>query len=138
MVTDDKAARSYDLKHQEIYNDIEQNRLDCVLRELISDLPPGAKALDFGSGTGNVTAKLLNLGCQVTAADVSREALAFLRKKLGNDAHLETILLTGKDLPFESGTFDMVVSYSVLHHISDYLNALRAYPRHSSARINLH
>jgi ubiquinone/menaquinone biosynthesis C-methylase UbiE len=117
------AHRRYDRVHPEIFNPVEQARLRAAL-ERAAGAAPGARALDFGCGSGNVTAHLLELGMEVTAADVSSEFLRTVRHRYG-DA-VRTLRLNGRDLAgVPDGTFDLVAAYSVLHHVPDYLHAVR-------------
>jgi SAM-dependent methyltransferase len=84
-------------------------------------------ALDFGSGTGNVTEKLLALGFHVVAVDLSKEMLAVLQVK--NKQFLDSGSLKTLTLNIDKVTlgeqYDLVASYSVLHHLPNYLETLR-------------
>jgi ubiquinone/menaquinone biosynthesis C-methylase UbiE len=126
----DKVAVVYDHKHAEIYNAVEQNRLEHTVGDLLTlvgtDRP---RVLDFGAGTGNLTAKFLARGCHVVAADVSSRSLALLQQKIGFVAQLSTTVLDGTDIPFVDHSFDVVACYSVLHHIPDYIHAVREFAR---------
>ena len=123
----DRIARQYEKRHDEIFNPREQARLGAVLGEAKAAIESGRaplRALDFGCGSGNLTGHLLRLGFEVTAADVSQ---AFLDLVAGRHpgAPLATHRLNGRDLTeIADGTFDLVATYSVLHHIPDYLGAL--------------
>ncbi len=61
----DKISLVYDRKHTEIYNDIEQNRLNKTIEKILTVLKPqdNINVLDFGSGTGNLTLKFLSFNC---------------------------------------------------------------------------
>ena len=119
----------YEQQHTEIFNCTEQARIRTELQWALDQIrnsgnPP--RTLDFGAGTGNLTRHLLNLGVHVAAADVSEECLNHLAYVAGGTGRLNTILLSGSDLAnIPSGTFDMVATYSVLHHIPDYLASVR-------------
>ena len=116
-----RAYRGYDGAHPEIFNEVEQARLYAAL-ERAADAAPGTRALDFGCGSGNVSAHLVELGMDVTAADVSPE---FLRL-IGDRLPVRTLRLNGRDLAgVPDGSFDLAAAYSVLHHIPDYLAAVR-------------
>ena len=63
-------------KHDEIFNRVEQARLRASLVRAAGEIRSGGRAaLDLGSGTGNVTAHLLDLGFQVTWCHVTRHFL---------------------------------------------------------------
>ena len=122
----DHIADKYDQKHAEIYNPLEQDRLEQVLEEVLARIEVlEPHILDVGAGTGNISIKLIQGNCRVTALDVSTGSLEVLRSKAGPDARLETVRLDGQTLPFPDSAFDAVTTYSVLHHIPDYLGAIR-------------
>lgn len=71
-VAHDIIADVYDVKHSEIYNAIEQRRLEQTIEALLNKVSKKSpEVLDFGSGTGNLTLKFLNKGCFVSACDIS-------------------------------------------------------------------
>lgn len=126
-------ASLYELRHDEIFNPTEQTRIRDNLASIFSNLVTGAAAphvLDFGSGTGNLTRHLLALGASVVASDVSEGCLRELRTVAGSIGCLDTVVLNGRDLSWASDDlFDMVVTYSVLHHVPDYLAAVKEFVR---------
>lgn len=133
-IAHDLIASSYDETHVEIYNPTEQKRIEEVLKSgisLITTRPGGTNlALDFGAGTGNLTGHLLKLGMNVLAADVSPKSLAILEEKCRQTGQLQTVLLNGVDLSnMEDNTFDMITTYSVLHHVPDYLSIIKEFVR---------
>ena len=119
-----RAHRRYERRHPEIFNPVEQARLREALALAADAVTTGAaapRALDFGCGSGNVTAHLVALGLRVTAADVSPE---FLRR-VAERFDVELLPLNGIDLAgVGDATFDLVAAYSVLHHVPDYLGVL--------------
>jgi len=124
--THDQLAQYYNNRHPEIYNPLEQSRLARIIDKLIGNFKnKKINVLDFGAGTGNLTRHFLNQGCYVTAADVSRKSLDILKKKYENSLLLDTKLLRGTSLPFKDNFFDICTTYSVLHHIQDYFQAIR-------------
>lgn len=130
----DGFANEYEDHHAEIYNAIEQGRLFSVLQEVVQTTRKNTlipHVLDFGTGAGNLTSQFLKLGCHITAADVSQGCLD--RVKLffhRNRDQLQTVLLNGRDLTnFEDDFFDICATYSVLHHVPDYLLAVREMAR---------
>jgi 2-polyprenyl-3-methyl-5-hydroxy-6-metoxy-1,4-benzoquinol methylase len=121
----DKLARKYDALHGEIFNNVEQLRLYSALEKARDAVRTGAdpvEALDFGCGSGNLTRHLLSLGVNVTAADVSQGFLDLVRSRY---AQAKTLLMNGNDLSnIADESFDLIATYSVLHHIPDYLAAV--------------
>jgi ubiquinone/menaquinone biosynthesis C-methylase UbiE len=122
-------AKYYELLHPEVYSKQEQKRINSVLRmvdKLVTDNQK--KALDFGAGTGNLTGKLLSMGYKVTAIDISAEMCTILRKKYKAYLEAEKLIVVNspiEDMSFGKGDFDLITCYSVLHHLPDYVNAIR-------------
>lgn len=89
----------------------------------------GQRVLDAGSGTGNLSIALKQVGTDVVSCDFSSSAIAIHRKK---DPHAVTHELSLEDpLPFENGSFDRVCCASVLFALSraGCANALREFQR---------
>lgn len=120
-------ASSYNGKHAEIYNEFEQSRLRALIQHIIGSTKKNVgdlKVLDFGAGTGNLSRIFVGLGCKVTACDVSTKSLELLKENL-KSKELEIVAYDGTELPFADNVFDITATYSVLHHIPDYLAAVR-------------
>lgn len=129
----DRVAAVYDARHPEIFNDVEQARLASVLSRVVP-LAAGSdgtvRALDVGCGTGNLIRHLLALGAHVTAADLSPKLLDEVARRFGGSGRLALQRLNGTDLrPLADGSFDLVVTYSVLHHVPDYAALVREMAR---------
>lgn len=130
-----RLARRYESIHGEIFNEVEQARLHSLLEKAAAAIDDprepleALEALDMGCGSGNLTGHLLRLGAKVTAADVAGEFLDLVRRRYP-DSPIRTHRLNGRDLSgIASGAYDMVATYSVLHHIPDYLLACREMAR---------
>jgi 2-polyprenyl-3-methyl-5-hydroxy-6-metoxy-1,4-benzoquinol methylase len=118
-----RRASTYDAVHSEIFNTVEQRRLGECLERAISEVRSGGlQALDYGCGTGNLTRHLLALGAEVTAADISPKFLEIVAERY----RVRTIRLEdGEPTSLPAAGFDFIGLYSVLHHIPDYLKAVR-------------
>ena len=121
----DRLGDMYDGNHPEIFNEIEQARLANALGRALTSLGAAQTgpvlALDVGCGTGNLSRHLLNAGVHVTGADLSIQLLAEASRRFVSTGRFETLPLNGRDLqPVPDGTYDLVATYSVLHHVSDY------------------
>ena len=66
----------------------------------------GVKALDVATGGGHVARRLREQGCEVVSLDPSPGMQA-------------DVLARAEDVPFEDGSFDVVVSRIAPHHIVD-------------------
>ncbi len=117
-------SQSHQLSY--IKNVLEQERLIGLVSELMKMTKRDQKplVLDLGAGTGNLSLKFIRHGCKVVAADISQESLKTLNDKTNRD-NLLGVVLTSEKLPFLENTFDITATYSVLHHIPDYLNTFK-------------
>lgn len=119
-----KYAFRYDKRHTDIFNEIEQERLRAAISSATSlCAEKDILALDFGCGTGNITANLAASGINVVSADISQNNLACMSSKLAKYTNLITpVLINGIDNPqLLRFRFHLIYVYSVLHHIPDYL-----------------
>jgi 2-polyprenyl-3-methyl-5-hydroxy-6-metoxy-1,4-benzoquinol methylase len=120
-------AKYYEALHPEVYSKKEQKRITKQLEAITTQIGNNHKiALDVGAGTGNLTGKLLALGYNVVATDISPEMCAILKHKFG--AYMPTHLTVHnspiENLNFDKDQFDLIAGYSVLHHLPDYDAAL--------------
>jgi SAM-dependent methyltransferase len=86
----------------------------------IADIPGGADLLDVGAAQGEYVAAYLELGYKAVGVepwDGAREMAAALSGRLQVD--LDIRKGTAEKLPFEDGSFDVVISTSVLEHVGD-------------------
>lgn len=104
----------------------------------IRDDPP-TDALMVGCGTGREFGYAATLGCRITGIDVSFEALR-AAAQAQRDLRLDGLIVyfEGGALPFEDGTFDLVIAHHALHHIDDPMPMLREMWRVSRRRVIVH
>jgi ubiquinone/menaquinone biosynthesis C-methylase UbiE len=121
-------AQYYERLHPEVYSKQEQKRTSAKLRMVDKLVKDNQKvALDVGAGTGNLTGKLLKMGYRVTAIDISPEMCNVLKEKYRSSLQCKQLTIVCspvEELDFEEGTFDLVTTYSVMHHLPDYVRAL--------------
>jgi SAM-dependent methyltransferase len=79
----------------------------------------GLKVLDVATGGGHVARRLRAEGCKVVTADRS--------PGMGPD-----VVCPAEDLPFEDGSFDVVVTRIAPHHFEDVQQAVREMERVSN------
>jgi 2-polyprenyl-3-methyl-5-hydroxy-6-metoxy-1,4-benzoquinol methylase len=89
---------------------------------LLGHVRPGQDVLDLGCGDGAFAALIAGAGAQVTAADVSAEAL----RRAAQRAPQATIvrLVEGAALPFAEDAFDLVWLGETLEHVADVTGLL--------------
>ncbi len=80
------------------------------------------KIIDFGCGTGSFTGKFLNCGFELYGVDISEKCISYARKKypdisfeVGDIEHTK----------WQDGSFDVVFLTGVLHHFSDFSEAVK-------------
>jgi len=129
----DRVSRDYDRLHGEIFNAIEQERLKKVLSAAVEAVRTGAqplKALDYGCGSGNLTRHLIELGLETVSADISEGFLTLIERNFSRTGLSKVLKINGKDLSDVPGNeFDLVATYSVLHHVPDYLQIVKEMAR---------
>lgn len=125
----DRVSRKYERLHGEIFNSIEQKRLHKALNVAVEAVKTGAKplkALDYGCGSGNLTRHLIELGMETVSADISEGFLALIERNFAQTGLSKVLAVNGKDLSnLPSDQFDLVATYSVLHHVPDYLHIVK-------------
>jgi ubiquinone/menaquinone biosynthesis C-methylase UbiE len=93
---------------------------DCV-EKLLADRPPGA-LLDVPTGEGALARRLIELGHDVSCADLYPEIFK-LAGKSAERADLDTLL------PYADRFFDYVVCVEGLEHVENPSNAIREFAR---------
>ena len=125
----DGISGKYDYLHNEIFNPIEQQRLRRALSVAIKAVKTDSKplsALDYGCGSGNLTRHLIEAGVYTVSADVSEGFLSLIERNFSHTGLSKTQKINGKDLSgIETGQFDLVATYSVLHHVPDYMQIVK-------------
>jgi SAM-dependent methyltransferase len=95
---------------------------------LLPYLRAGQSLLDIGSGPGTITVDLAQRVAPgpVTAVEVTEAALAVTRAEFERRGLTSARLVTGDihDLPFPSGSFDVVHAHQVLQHVADPVASL--------------
>jgi SAM-dependent methyltransferase len=84
------------------------------------ELPPGARILDAGCGSGRNMVDLAAVGT-VTGVELSETSVALARERAAGEVIAGSVL----EMPFADASFDLAVSLDVIEHLEDDLGALR-------------
>ncbi len=88
----------------------------------------GLRVLDAGCGGGAHAAELVNRGADVVGIDSSAALLRIAERRLGGRGTFLRADLA-EPLPFEDGSFDLVLSSLVLHYLEDWTFPLSEFHR---------
>ena len=126
----DEIATSWEQKYRRAGS--MRNRTELFCREVAAQ-SGDAKVLDFGCGSGDISYHLGRAGFEVTGVDRSVEMIVRARQRFGGDGIRFELVGRGESatlhLPFEDGSFDVVVASSVFEYLSDPENVLRELAR---------
>lgn len=75
----------------------------------------GTVVLDAGCGVGSWCARLAQLGCKVVGTDLSLQMIRMATSALKVEYHCSAV----EDLDFQAESFDLIISITVLQHITD-------------------
>ena len=100
-------------------------RADCGLefelttRILAAHIPPGARVLEVGGGSGRYARWLAARGCRVVFTDFSPALVALAREYLGGETGIEDVeVADARDLSrWSAGEFDAVVALGPFYHL---------------------
>ncbi|HJQ79654.1 MAG TPA: class I SAM-dependent methyltransferase [Lacipirellulaceae bacterium] len=119
-------AHEYDAMDHSIVNaqfvtDLMAAIADWSLK-LPAETPTILQILDLGAGTAQIPIELVRRAdsVHVTAVDAAENMLALARANVAAaslSGHITMALADAKSLPFDSATFPVVISNSIIHHI---------------------
>ena len=85
------------------------------------DLEGKKDYLELGCGGGQVTRLMATeCGLECTGTDVDPDMVEHARERSKGVDNVRFMTADGTDLPFNEGSFDLVLSFGILHHINDW------------------
>ena len=104
--------------YDKVFGKIFYNRLEQVIEDL--DIPPGAKVLEVGAGTGT-SFPAYPTHCDITGVDLAPDMLARARQKINENgwSHLKVMEMNALALDFSDNTFDYVTAFHVVTVVPD-------------------
>lgn len=89
----------------------------------------GKKVLDVACGTGYGSKILHNCGAsEVYGGDISKEAIIYAQKKFSN-SFINFHVVDVSRLPFPENSFDCVISFETIEHITKYKEVIKDFHR---------
>ncbi len=104
--------------------DIEKERLAII--EAAS--PVSGRILEAGTGKGHLAVALARLGHRLVSFDISEEQLQVARENLEAQGLADRVELrreNGESLSFPDGSFDVVFSVNMVHHLENPYRVIR-------------
>jgi ubiquinone/menaquinone biosynthesis C-methylase UbiE len=95
---------------------------------LAEPLAAGKRVLDIGCGAGYGSAHLAQMAAHVVGLDNCAEAIAFAQAEYGSSG-ATFVVGDATHLPFEDASFDLVVSFELIEHLSQPEALLREMAR---------
>ncbi|MGH3751839.1 MAG: methyltransferase domain-containing protein [Pseudonocardiaceae bacterium] len=121
----DYAAGSPHIRHHALRSTVVAT-LQEVVGEVL-DARGSCRVLEVGAGHGVFTDHLVAMGAQVEITEMSAPSARVLTHRFRHNDRVQVVLDTDGAAAGRGGPVDVVVCLSVLHHIPDYLSAVRSY-----------
>ncbi len=85
--------------------------------DLLKEVREGSKVLEVGCGTGRLLEGLCGKA-RAVGLDISLKFLKIAKERLER-CGIDFVYGTATNLPFRSGAFDYVITYTMMHHLTD-------------------
>lgn len=94
------------------------------------EVKDGQRFLEVGCGSGAVSKNMAEkYHLNVTGTDLDPDMIQLAWENVEGVANIRFLEADATNLPFEDNDFDIVLSFGVMHHIPDWLDALREIKR---------
>jgi ubiquinone/menaquinone biosynthesis C-methylase UbiE len=114
-------SRNYDARSGAM-----RRRIDDFRQRLAPEVPPSARLLDFGCGSGDITRALAGDGFEMTGIDLSLAMIEVARRTPAPAPIEWRVAVPGQvNLPFANCVFDGALASSVLEYHPDCAGQLR-------------
>jgi SAM-dependent methyltransferase len=115
-------ARSYGTVFNEIADEYDRHRPaypDALVDRAceVAGLAPGARVLEIGCGTGQLTRSLLARGLRVVAVEPGERLVARARDQVAGGGHVQFVNARLEEAPFPRGHCRAVFSASAIHWV---------------------
>ena len=105
-------AKTYgEQNRQQLQNQLQVNWKSLILKMMTKN--KSLNILDIGTGPGFFAILMAQEGHQVTAVDMNSNMLLEARKNAGSYSSLINFMQVKEELPFQKGSFDLVISRDV-------------------------
>jgi SAM-dependent methyltransferase len=113
-----ETVEAYDEWHRNL--DAEEDPIDTPWHVMaIPQLPSleGLRVLEIGCGRGGFSGYLASRGAELVAADLSPAAVEMTNRRLAPHDNAEALVADIEAMPFDRGSFDLVVSLDTIEHV---------------------
>lgn len=117
----DKWSKEYDNDVKECYLNKEYpfDGYFDVFDIILNQIKINSKVLDVGFGTGILTKKIYDLGCQVFGIDFSEKMVLISKEKMPKAKFYQQDFNDGLPYELKKERFDRIISTYALHHLDD-------------------
>lgn len=118
-MTDSEKLRTTFNEDADRYNQFRPHYPPELFEKLIHDtqLPPDARLLEIGPGTGQATEPLAKEGYKITAVELGVELANKARQVLAHYANVEVITGAFEDVQLPNNSFDLIYSATAFHWV---------------------
>ncbi|MGH2916727.1 MAG: class I SAM-dependent methyltransferase [Solirubrobacteraceae bacterium] len=109
----------YEQLWERLPSDLSPPDLELRARFALDRVRPRDRVLDLGCGEGDLAARLAGTGAIVTGVEVAQRALDRARARHPELAPTLALAPIDGPLPFDDGSFDVVLASEVIEHVAD-------------------